>query len=100
VRNADLEYVRHGTQTVIAAFDVATGQVTASVGETSTEQDYATFLDTLFAAGASTTKWRLIADISTRMFRKAWCVWSPACANRRRPRRKGQVGREDLKGSH
>ena len=47
---------------MIAAFDVATGQVTASVGETRTEQDYANFLDTLFAAGAPTTKWRVIAD--------------------------------------
>jgi transposase len=38
------------------------GQVTASVGETRTEQDYADFLDALFAAGAPTTKWRVIAD--------------------------------------
>ena len=62
VARREFEYVRHGTQTVIAAFDVATGQVTASVGETRTEQDYATFLDTLFAAGAPTTKWRVIVD--------------------------------------
>jgi transposase len=47
---------------VIAAFDVATGQVAASVGDTRTEQDYANFLDTLFAVGAPTTKWRVIAD--------------------------------------
>jgi hypothetical protein len=40
----------------VTAFDVLTGQVTASVGETRTEQDYANFLDTLFAAGAPTTK--------------------------------------------
>ena len=62
VARREFEYVRHGTQTVIAAFDVATGQVTASVGETRTEQDYANFLDALFAAGAPTTKWRVIAD--------------------------------------
>ena len=62
VARREFEYIRHGTQTVIAAFDVATGQVTASVGETRTEQDYANFLDTLFAAGAPTTKWRVIAD--------------------------------------
>jgi hypothetical protein len=35
---------------VIAAFDIATDQVTASVGETRTEQDYANFLDTLLPA--------------------------------------------------
>ena len=33
------------------------GQVTASVGETPTEQDYANFPDTLFATGAPTTRW-------------------------------------------
>ena len=52
VARREFEYIRHGTQTVIAAFDVATGQLTASVGDTRTEQDYANFLDTLFAAGA------------------------------------------------
>jgi hypothetical protein len=58
----EFEYIRHGTQTVIAAFDVTTGQVTASVGETRTEQDYANFLDTLFAAGPPTTEWRVIVE--------------------------------------
>ena len=62
VARREFEYIRHGTQTVIAAFGVATGQVTASIGETRTEQDYASFLDALFAAGAPTTKWRIIAD--------------------------------------
>ena len=62
VARREFEYIRRGTQTVIAAFDVATGQVTASVGETRTEQDYANFLDSLFATGAPTTKWRVIAD--------------------------------------
>ena len=46
VARREFEYIRHGTQTVIAAFDVATGQLTASVGDTRTEQDYANFLDT------------------------------------------------------
>jgi hypothetical protein len=41
---------------VTAAFDVATGQVTANVGKTRAEQDYANFLDTQFAAGAPSTK--------------------------------------------
>jgi hypothetical protein len=47
---------------VIAAFDVATGQVAASVGDTRTDQGYASFLDALFAGSAPTTKWRVIAD--------------------------------------
>jgi len=38
----EFEYIRHGTQTVIANFDVATGEViTPTVGETRTEDDFA-----------------------------------------------------------
>jgi transposase len=62
VARREFEYIRHGTQTLIAAFDVASGQVSASVGETRTEQDHVAFLETLFDAGAPTTKWRVIAD--------------------------------------
>jgi transposase len=58
----EFEYVRHGTQTLIAAFDVATGQVLGVVGETRTEQDYASFLGTLFATGKPTTSWHVVAD--------------------------------------
>ena len=39
-----------------------TGQVTGSIGETRTEQDYARFLEDLFTTGGSATKWRVIAD--------------------------------------
>ena len=58
----EFEYVRHGTQTLIAAFDVATGQVLGVVGDTRTEQDYASFLGTLFATGKPTTSWHVVAD--------------------------------------
>jgi hypothetical protein len=54
--------VRHGTQILIAAFDVATGQVLGVVGDTRTEQDYASFLEALFATGAPTTAWHVVAD--------------------------------------
>lgn len=38
----EFEYIRHGTQTLIANFDVATGEViTPTVGETRTEDDFA-----------------------------------------------------------
>jgi len=62
VARREFEYIRHGTQTLIAAFDVATGQITAPIGDTRTEQDYAKFMETVFAAGEPTTKWRVIAD--------------------------------------
>jgi hypothetical protein len=58
----EFEYVRHGTQTLMAAFDVATGQVLGVVGDTRTEQDYAGFLETLFATGTPTTAWHGVAD--------------------------------------
>ena len=62
VARREFEYIRHGTQTLIAAFDVVTGQVIGAVGDTRTEQDYASFLERLFATGTSTTGWHLIAD--------------------------------------
>jgi len=37
----EFEYIRHGTQTLIVSFDVASGQVAqGSVGDTRTEADY------------------------------------------------------------
>ena len=58
----EFEYVRHATQTLIAAFDVASGQVLGVVGDTRTEQDYANFTQTLFATAAPTTVWHVVAD--------------------------------------
>jgi transposase len=62
VARREFEYIRHGTQTLIAAFDVATGTVIGTVGDTRTEQDYLSFLQSVFAVGTSTTKWRVVAD--------------------------------------
>jgi DDE superfamily endonuclease len=37
----EFEYIRHGTQTLIAIFNVATGAIAlATVGDTRTEQDF------------------------------------------------------------
>lgn len=58
----EFEYIRHGTQTLIAAFDVVTGKVIGTVGDTRTEQDYVSFLESLFATGTPTTQWRVVAD--------------------------------------
>jgi len=62
VARREFEYIRHGTQTLIAAFNVVTGQVIGRVGDTRTEQDYASFLEGVFATGTPTTGWRVIAD--------------------------------------
>ncbi len=58
----EYEYKRHGTQTVIAGFDVVTGQVHATVGDTRTEEDYVRFLESLFTSGSATTSWRVVCD--------------------------------------
>jgi len=40
--NGEFEYIRHGTQSLIANFDVATGQVICpTCGDTRTEVDFA-----------------------------------------------------------
>jgi len=62
VERRQFEYVRHGTQTLIAAFDVVTGQVIGRVGDTRTERDYAAFLEQLFASGTAATQCRVVAD--------------------------------------
>ena len=48
IERREFEYIRHGTQTLIAAFDVATGRVVGTIGDTRTEDDFAAFLSALF----------------------------------------------------
>jgi len=57
----EYEYIRHGTQTMIAAFDVASGKTIADIGDTRTEKDYVAFLQKLFATDPQ-AKWRIVAD--------------------------------------
>jgi len=40
----EFEYERHGTQTVIAGFNVTTGEVHAVCGDTRKEDDFASFI--------------------------------------------------------
>jgi DDE superfamily endonuclease len=59
----EFEYIRHGTQTLIASFDVATGQVVeASVGDTRTEMDYLSHIQHLIATDPNAVKWHLVMD--------------------------------------
>jgi len=63
MRRREFEYIRHGTQTLIASFDVATGQVIdASVGETRTEADYLAHVQHSVATDPDAKKWHLIMD--------------------------------------
>ena len=58
----EFEYRRHGTQTLIAAFDVANGKLQGVVGESRSEADFAAFLDGLLSAGTRDLTWRIVCD--------------------------------------
>jgi transposase len=62
VERREYEYKRHGTQTLIAAFDVATGQIQGTVGDTRTEADHVSFLESLFRVEPATTPWQVVCD--------------------------------------
>ncbi|MEB3161935.1 MAG: transposase [Prochlorothrix sp.] len=59
----EFEYIRHGTQTLIASLNVATGCIDlATVGDTRTEQDLDTHLRTLLAQSPQAPKIHLVMD--------------------------------------
>lgn len=59
----EFEYRRHGTQSLIASFNVATGQVDqATVGDTRTEQDLDAHLRALLAQSPEAPKIHLVMD--------------------------------------
>jgi transposase len=63
IQRREFEYIRHGTQTLIASFDVANGRVIdASVGKTRTEMDYLTHVQQTIATDLAAVKWHLIMD--------------------------------------
>jgi hypothetical protein len=68
VERREFEYVRHGTKALIAAFDVANGQVCGTVGDTRTEADFVAFLGGLFSSAPPTAKWDVVCDnLNTHM---------------------------------
>jgi DDE superfamily endonuclease len=59
----EFEYIRHGTQTLIASFDLASGQIpTASIGDSRTEIDFLLHLQATIAQDPKATKWHLVMD--------------------------------------
>jgi len=58
----EFEYIRHGTTTLIADFDVVTGKVSYRLGPTRTEEDFAQYLAALLATRSTQTAWHLILD--------------------------------------
>jgi DDE superfamily endonuclease len=55
-------FLLHRRCNLQVSFAPVTGQVIGTVGDTRTEQDYASFLESVFATGTSTTIWRVVAD--------------------------------------
>ena len=63
VRRQEFEYIRHGTQALIANFDVVTGQVIhATCGDSRNEQDFAQNIRKLIESDPDAQKWNLIMD--------------------------------------
>ncbi len=56
-------YIRHGTLTLIANFDVAQGKIVApSMGPTRTEEDFVAHIQHTVASDLDATKWHVVAD--------------------------------------
>lgn len=59
----EFEYIRHGTQTLIANFDVVTGKVvTPTLDNQRTEADFLSHCQRLIASDPNACKWHLIMD--------------------------------------
>lgn len=63
VERREFEYLRHGTQSFIVNFEVATGQVAhVSCGSTRTELDYLHHIQATVAAEPSVKRWHFVVD--------------------------------------
>ena len=63
VQLREFEYIRHGTQSLIANFDVASGQVIEpTCGDSRTEEDFVLNIRRMIESDLDATKWHLIMD--------------------------------------
>jgi transposase len=63
VERCEFAYIRHGTLTLIANFDVAQGHVVASsLGSTRTEEDFVTHITRTVASDPEATRWHFVTD--------------------------------------
>ncbi len=58
----EFEYKRNGTQTLIAAMNIALGKITAHGGDTRTETDFARFIDDLLKQHPGFKRYHLVTD--------------------------------------
>ncbi len=63
VERREFEYIRHGTQTLMINFDVATGQVVSpSCGQTRTEEDFVAHIRRTVDTQPDAQRWHFVAD--------------------------------------
>ena len=63
VERREFEYIRHGTQTLIANFDVSTGKIIEpNCGDSRTELDFLFNISRIFESDRHAKKWHLIMD--------------------------------------
>jgi hypothetical protein len=88
VERVEFEYIRHGTQTLIANFEVATGQVMApSVGPSRTEEDFVSHIESTIACDPA-AEWIFIVDrLNTHQSESLVCLV---------PRSRGRVEPHDF----
>lgn len=63
IQRREFEYKRHGTQTLIANLDVASGQmISPAIGDTRTEEDFVAHIKKTIESDAEAVKWHFIVD--------------------------------------
>ena len=63
VERREFEYIRHGTLTLIANFDVAQGKLVApSLGPTRTEEDFVAHIEQTVASDSEVPRWHFVTD--------------------------------------
>lgn len=77
VQLREFEYIRHGTQSLIANFDVASGKVIEpTCGDSRTEEDFVLNIRRMIETDPDATKWHLIMDcLNTHQSEYAGFVW-------------------------
>lgn len=58
----EFEYIRNGTQTLIAAINIGLGKVQAHCGDTRTEEDYAHFIESLIKENPGYKVYHIVQD--------------------------------------
>ena len=80
VERREFEYIRHGTKALIAAFDVATGKVRGTIGDTPHRGGFRGVPGQSVRFGAAAHGGRWSATTSTPTCPKAWSVLLPISA--------------------